>query len=92
MLPPDERDQIRVWSGAEIRTPIREAGASWSSVHDAFERQATETPTNPAVRFGHQQLTYHELSRRSNPARAVSVTTGSQSWQRGRVVDGVLLD
>jgi amino acid adenylation domain-containing protein len=61
LLNEDERKKIVVeWNDTRTNYP-RDA-----SIHELFENQARQTPSNVAVIFGNAQLSYDELNRRAN--------------------------
>jgi amino acid adenylation domain-containing protein len=56
-----ERQQVLVdWNATEVNHPVDQTYAQ------AFETQAAQTPTAPAVRFQNVELTYAELNGRAN--------------------------
>jgi amino acid adenylation domain-containing protein len=60
LTPPEVRQLLIEWNDTEINYPQNKC------IHQLFEEQVEKTPSNVAVIFENQQLTYKELNSRAN--------------------------
>ncbi len=75
---------LRAWNDTD--RPVPEA-----CIHELFEDQATRTPDAVALIYRGQRMSYRELDRADEPARAPSAQSGRHSRRVGRHLPAPLL-